>query len=46
MDKIYEIFDKLESYVTANYDNPIFWLGVVAVIILVMFPAISSFSNK
>ena len=46
MDKIQEFGDKAYDFVMANFDNPLFWLGILIVMLVIMWGAIGSFDRK
>lgn len=46
MDKIQEFGDKVFDFVMANYDKPLFWTGILVVMLIIMWGAIGSFDRK
>ena len=46
MDKIQEFGDKAYDFVMANFDNPMFWIAVLVIMLVIMWGAIRSFDRK
>ena len=46
MDKIEEFGDKAYDFVMTNFDNPIFWLIILIIMLVIMFFTIGDLANK
>lgn len=46
MDKIQEFGDTAYDFVMANFDNPLFWVAILVVMLIIMWFAIGDLGNK
>lgn len=46
MDKIKEFGDSVYDYVMAHFNDPMFWIIIFTIVLIIMYTAIKDFGNK